>query len=278
MSNELPALPAATTPVRAAAVNVPAKRSSGVPELPQVLEPALTTAPAFRDGLQAADSKFLEFEHVGIPIPDAAPSWAHDGGPDASAGTPNGEFAWKQRSDPQPGPRRKAAAGASPRARQRLRATVLTSALLAVLALGWIGGSATQRLLHPNPSPSMLKQRSTASARADSGPSREASAPAPSVRKFATPATTRPEPAPVALQSGLQNLPRLVPVPETRPTTIEGWTVRDVAGSVAVLEGPNGIWRAARGDIVPGVGRVDSIVRWGHYWLVATSRGLIASD
>ena len=270
MSNELPALPAATTPVRAAAVNVPAKRSSGLPELPQVLEPALTTAPAFRNGLQAADSKFLEFEHVGIPIPDAAPSWAHDGGPDGSA-APNGEFAWKPRSDPNPGPRRKAAAGASPRARQRLRATVMTGALLAVLALGWIGGSATQRLLHPNPTPSMLKQRSTASAR-------DASAPAPSVRKLATPATTRPEPAPVALQSGLQNLPRLVPVPETRPTTIEGWTVRDVAGSVAVLEGPNGIWRAARGDIVPGVGRVDSIVRWGNYWLVATSRGLIASE
>jgi hypothetical protein len=272
MSNELPALPAATNCVRAA-VNVPAttKRSSGQPELPQVLEPALTTAPAFRDGLPAADSKFLEFEHVGIPIPDAAPTWAHDGGPDASAGTANGEFAWKPRADPKPGVRRKVAAGASPRASQRLRATFMTGALLAIFALGWIGGSATQRLLHPNPPPSLLKQRSTASARADS-------APAPSVRKLATPATTRPEPAPVALQSGLQNLPRLMPVPETRPTTIEGWTVRDVAGSVAVLEGPNGTWRAARGDIVPGVGRVDSIVRWGHYWLVATSRGLIASD
>ena len=45
---------------------------------------------------------------------------------------------------------------------------------------------------------------------------------------------------------------------------------------MAVLEGPNGIWRAKRGDAVPGVGRVESIVRWGNYWVVATSNGLIA--
>jgi hypothetical protein len=54
--------------------------------------------------------------------------------------------------------------------------------------------------------------------------------------------------------------------------------VRDVVGGFASLEGPQGTWRAARGDIVPGLGRVDSIVRWGNYWLVSTSRGLIASE
>jgi len=67
------------------------------------------------------------------------------------------------------------------------------------------------------------------------------------------------------------------PVPETRPTTIEGWTVRTVNGGTAVLEGPTGTWRVARGDTVPGVGKVDSIVRWGNYWIVATSRGLIST-
>ncbi len=41
---------------------------------------------------------------------------------------------------------------------------------------------------------------------------------------------------------------RPAPVPETRPTTIEGWTVREVNGGTAVLEGPNGIWKATRGD------------------------------
>jgi hypothetical protein len=72
-------------------------------------------------------------------------------------------------------------------------------------------------------------------------------------------------------------LPSPVPFPETRPATIEGWTVRDVSGATAVLEGPDGIWRAARGDTVPRVGRVESIVRWGSRWIVVTSSGLIST-
>jgi hypothetical protein len=67
------------------------------------------------------------------------------------------------------------------------------------------------------------------------------------------------------------------PVPGTRPTTIEGWTIREVSGGTAVLEGPNGVWKATRGDTVPGVGKIQSIVRWGNRWIVATSRGLIST-
>ena len=62
------------------------------------------------------------------------------------------------------------------------------------------------------------------------------------------------------------------PVPETRPTTIEGWMLREVTNGTAVLEGPNGIWREKRGDTVPGVGQVEFIVLWGKRWIVATSR------
>ena len=69
----------------------------------------------------------------------------------------------------------------------------------------------------------------------------------------------------------------LTQMPETRPTTIEGWTLREVINGTAVLEGPNGTWRATTGDTVPEVGRVDSIVRWGSRWIVATSRGLIST-
>jgi hypothetical protein len=72
-------------------------------------------------------------------------------------------------------------------------------------------------------------------------------------------------------------LPSPMPFPETRPATIEGWTVRDVSGATAVLEGPDGTWRAARGDTVPRVGRVESIVRWGSRWIVVTSSGLIST-
>jgi hypothetical protein len=65
--------------------------------------------------------------------------------------------------------------------------------------------------------------------------------------------------------------------PETRPTTIEGWTVREVVDGTALLEGPEGVWRVTRGDTVPGVGAVNSIVRWGNRWIVATSGGLIST-
>jgi hypothetical protein len=66
-------------------------------------------------------------------------------------------------------------------------------------------------------------------------------------------------------------------VPETRPSTIEGWTVREVTNGMAALEGPKGIWRVRRGDAVPGLGKIESIVLWGRRWIVATSQGLIST-
>jgi hypothetical protein len=71
--------------------------------------------------------------------------------------------------------------------------------------------------------------------------------------------------------------PLLTPAPETRPVTIEGWTVLDVRGQTAVLQGPDGVRTVALGESVPGVGRIDSIVRWGNRWIVATANGLIAT-
>lgn len=70
---------------------------------------------------------------------------------------------------------------------------------------------------------------------------------------------------------------RLAVVPETRPTTIDGWIVRDVIGGTAVLEGPNGIRKVALGDVLPELGKVDSILRWGRWWIVSTDRGLIST-
>jgi hypothetical protein len=67
------------------------------------------------------------------------------------------------------------------------------------------------------------------------------------------------------------------PVPETRRTTIQGWYVREVVRGVATLVGPDGLRKAARGDVVPGLGRVNSIVLWGSRWIVATSKGLITT-
>ena len=83
--------------------------------------------------------------------------------------------------------------------------------------------------------------------------------------------------ADVSVTGSLAPAGPLLPAPETPPTTIGGWTVLDVRGGTAVLEGPDGVRMAARGDVVPGLGRVDSIVRWGDRWIVATARGLIST-
>jgi hypothetical protein len=75
----------------------------------------------------------------------------------------------------------------------------------------------------------------------------------------------------------LRTSTKLTRTPETGPTTIKGWTLREVTNGTAVLEGPNGVWRAKPGQTVPGVGRLDSIVRWGNRLIVATSSGLIST-
>jgi hypothetical protein len=76
----------------------------------------------------------------------------------------------------------------------------------------------------------------------------------------------------------LQTSEKLTPTPETKPpTAIADWMLREVIDGTAVLQGPNGIWRVTRGDTVPGLGRVNSIVRWGDRWIVATSRGYCKS-
>ncbi len=85
-------------------------------------------------------------------------------------------------------------------------------------------------------------------------------------------------PGSVSAQGDERVPPRLTPAPETRPETIEGWTVRSVDGGTAILEGPGGVWQARQGDTVPGVGRIDSIVLWGNRWIVATATGLIATQ
>jgi hypothetical protein len=96
-------------------------------------------------------------------------------------------------------------------------------------------------------------------------------------RHVATPPAVEQDVTPKTSSVPRQPRAKLTPSPDTRPTTIAGWTVRDVTNGTAVLEGPGGVRRAAPGDTVPGVGRIESIVRWGNRWLVATSGGLIST-
>jgi hypothetical protein len=120
----------------------------------------------------------------------------------------------------------------------------------------------------PKPLSSTAIARSKASSAA--GP------PTASADNHPTPAQS-PAPSMTESAAGPHTETPLTPVPETRPTTIDGWTVREVVDGTAVLEGPDGILRVKRGDTVPGVGRIVGILRWGNRLIVATSKGLVST-
>jgi hypothetical protein len=202
-------------------------------------------------------------------------------------------------------PERAAKAVPSPRAPSAQRTSTLLAALLGALTTGWVLGviSVSQQKVGfsgqaPGPKDQIAfggpeTSRPTAPSVPDTGKI-AASAPnehghRPGYTKSAArqpgavkpsavaPLTTRPSEATASIGRRSDLLPDPMPFPETKPTTIEGWIVRDVSGGTAVLEGPDGAWRAARGDTVPHVGTVESIVRWGDRWIVVTSSGLIST-
>jgi len=176
----------------------------------------------------------------------------------------------------------------------RARAAVLvTAAVVPSFGLGWAGGlnwpqfaselglvevaqkeTPAPRISEARPSGRIEGARKTASA-SDShaivGSIPKPPALLPGGARPAAQANVGPSAAAIAMRQPL------VAAPETRPATIPGWTVVDVRDGTAVLEGPDGIRMAARGDTIPGIGRVESIVRWGSRWVIATAGGLIAT-
>jgi hypothetical protein len=187
--------------------------------------------------------------------------------------------------------------------RRSVRWAKLVIVLAASIGLGWAGLFAAHRFLRsdrvspplPVQSPSeghrsethptiVRKADRSATASRPHGPNlrpptRTATAkhtravpPAPSASSYVPPA---PSPAAGATKPPVEA--RLTPVPETRPTTIDGWVLREVVNGTAVLEGPDGIWRVKRGDTVPGVGQVVEIFAWGNRMIVATDKGLITT-
>lgn len=89
----------------------------------------------------------------------------------------------------------------------------------------------------------------------------------PTVPVTATPtASMRPDPTQTAS----------ITEPKPKSETIEAWAVREVYDGVALLEDrKRRLIEVARGDSVPGIGRVDTIERRGRMWVVVTKQGLI---
>ena len=170
----------------------------------------------------------------------------------------------------------------------RARAAVLvTAALVASFGLGWAGG-----LNWPQFASELglveVAQKETPSPRiSEARPNGRAEGPRKTASAADSPAIVGSIPKPSALLPGarpaaspaaaLAMRQPQVAAPETKPATIPGWTVVDVRDGTAVLEGPDGIRMAARGDTIPGLGRVESIVRWGSRWVIATASGLVAT-
>ena len=61
-----------------------------------------------------------------------------------------------------------------------------------------------------------------------------------------------------------------------RTAAVEGWVLRNVNRGVAYIQGRRmGVIEVERGDVVPGLGRIESIRRQDGHWVVVTARGLI---
>src|SRR4029079_5602398 len=82
----------------------------------------------------------------------------------------------------------------------------------------------------------------------------------PSLAKSHAKSPLSAAPANSSIAKDPQSRVKLTATPETRPTTIEGWTLREVANGTAVLEGPDGIRTVARGARKPGGGE------WGTFF------------
>ena len=229
-------------------------------------------APTFGSGRESAPGSPAAIDQSTIAIP-ADFSWDHQIGTDDNCGR------W-------------------------FRAMGLGVAVLSALGLGWIGGWGSSQFFAPSSSDKQLASVPATSPGSNLGSKceppcivgseadRGATA---SIQSVVSPATPRGTAQPVSGPRNLASLgappaptgqhqtkplprPKPAPTPDTRPTTIPGWTVREIVGASIVLEGPNGVARVARGDTVPGLGRIDSIVRWGNRWIVVTNRGLITTQ
>jgi hypothetical protein len=50
--------------------------------------------------------------------------------------------------------------------------------------------------------------------------------------------------------------------------------VREVYGGTVVLVGADRVWTVRPGGYIPGLGRIDTITRWGSRWIVVTTSGV----
>jgi hypothetical protein len=88
----------------------------------------------------------------------------------------------------------------------------------------------------------------------------------------AVPSTAATTPAAVVQPATTGAIPHAV----TSPDQVSDWALREVQDGVAVIEDrAHRVLEVAKGDLVPGLGRVEAVERRGRDWTVTTGRGLI---
>ena len=99
--------------------------------------------------------------------------------------------------------------------------------------------------------------------------------PQPAVANNSIPGTTPTALAPDVAAATAAKSRDNAPTAETNK--IPNWILREVIDGTAILQGPRGIIGVSMGDLIPGVGRVQSIAKKGGRWIVATSKGVISA-
>jgi len=99
--------------------------------------------------------------------------------------------------------------------------------------------------------------------------------PQPAVANNSIPGTTPTALAPDVAAATAAKSRDNAPTAETNK--IQNWILREVIDGTAILQGPRGIIGVSMGDLIPGVGRVQSIAKKGGRWIVATSKGVISA-
>jgi hypothetical protein len=88
------------------------------------------------------------------------------------------------------------------------------------------------------------------------------------------PATTG---GPDTTGSSLENRAAQPADPRTPAKATDGWLIRDVYRGHALVESPFGSFDVIPGTQLPGLGRVENVMRQDGRWVVVTPKGLIAS-
>jgi hypothetical protein len=154
------------------------------------------------------------------------------------------------------------------------RRAIFAGALVVAVGAGWAGGWTSCHFFTLASPGNMLSSdcRHPSCKRAASSPKSDpALTTARTLKRSAEPARSAAPTTRVVASVEDTAKRTTMPVPETKPLTIEGWAVRDVVGAKAILDGPYGMFQVRGGDAVPGVGRVETIVRWGDRWIVVTT-------